>query len=260
MELHAIRELAVTPAGVARATRQEEEPDTVAAMRRLAIVCLLLVASCKKEEKEGSPAPAPAPKETEKAKPEPKPEAKPAPAPEDDGCAVKVAVTKDKITWDGGGITGEAPRATADLSALAPLAGTCSVDMTAADDLTYQQVIDVMDQLVKHGLKDIGLGTADDSADSKATAPRPDGIPPDVAKAPIIVITTKEVTVNGKVVAELADGDFSALLAAALPPNPTDPTIVLQCDKALDYGAVRIALETADKAGYTNVLFAVKTK
>jgi biopolymer transport protein ExbD len=132
--------------------------------------------------------------------------------------------------------------------------------MTAADDLTYQQVIDVMDQLIKHGVKDVGLSSGADSTDSTAAPPRPDGIPPDVKNAPIIVLSMKEVQVNGKVVAEIADGDFSALLTAALPPNPTDPTVVIQADKALDYRAVRIAIETADKAGYDNVLFAVKTK
>jgi biopolymer transport protein ExbD len=242
-------------------------------MRRIAIVCLLLVAACKKEENKGSPPPAPAPTEKQE---EPKPEAKPAPAPTDDGCMVKVTVTKDKVSWDGGGITGETARATADLSPLAPLAGTCSVHMDPTDDVTYADVVAVMDELGKHGLRDIGLGRDPVKPTMPPPGPRdpglemkigPDGTiygeskaPADLSKVVIVAITTKEVQVNGKAVAELADGDFSALLGAALPPDPQDPTIVIQADRSLEYRVISTAIETVDKAGYTNVLFAVKNQ
>lgn len=271
MGLPAIREHTDTARGVAQVTRQDVETGSVASMRHLTTLCVVVaLVACKKEEDKGSAPPAKPPQPEAKATPDT------AAAPAAD-CVVKVEITADKVTWNGGGITGEAARAggTPDLVALAPLSGKCGAHLTAAGDTSYQHVIEVMDSLAKHGVTAIGLGEDPAPPPPMPTGGKPgvklevtpDGTivgrydtPPDLSKVVVIAMTTKEVSVNGKPVAEMADGDFSALLGAALPPQPADPTIVVQADKGLKYDAIRMAVETAGKAGYTNVLFAVKNK
>ena len=62
-------------------------------------------------------------------------------------------------------------------------------------------------------------------------------------------------------VAETARGTGTIdALDRALPHEPSDPTLILQADRATDMAVISRVVETVRAAGYTNVLFAVKKK
>jgi biopolymer transport protein ExbD len=105
---------------------------------------------------------------------------------------------------------------------------------------------------------------------------RPAPAAPDLADAPIAIITRTEVDVviggvhhRGGTVAELTAWKPAArkrlaraLAAAPSPPSSHggDRTIVIEADKDADYGVLNHVIETAKDAGFDNLLFAVKNK
>ena len=89
--------------------------------------------------------------------------------------------------------------------------------------------------------------------------------PPRVnAATPVLILTRAELIVAGAAVATVAElmrgGGVIAPLDQALPHAPADPTIVLQADESSDMAVITRVVETANQAGYTNLLFAVKNK
>lgn len=243
-------------------------------MRKLAIVMVLLAACQKKDEPKPAPAPTEAPKPTESAKSEPpKPtETKPA-----GPCVVDVKVT-DKVAFDGGGVKGETTLDALDFAALKPLAGKCAANIAADDTASYQKLIAIMDKLVANGITDVGLGSPSSARTVPPTGPKIDmewkdgkltgTLDPKVpiARLPIIVISTTSVTVGatatqpGKVIGKPDDADLRSEITAALPTPPKDPTIIIQADQRLSYAPIHAVVEGAKKAGYDNVLFAVKNR
>jgi len=262
-------------------------------MKYLAIAITLIACS-----KKDTPAPDPKPVDPVAAAPkppEPKPEPvmpdpnKPAPAA---ACTVQIKVTSDKITYDGGGVKGEIPfksGATIDMAPLKPAVGKCDANIWADDDIAYQDVIAVMDSTVHVGIVNIGLGSPTDKPVKNAkpsdvppatppagwtmtTTKTPDGklqitgkfdpsVKDDLLKnTPLIIISKKDVTVFGKSVGKPADPNLDSEIVGALPPNPKNPTVILQADRELPFSTIAAAVKAASTGGYDNVLFAVKNK
>jgi len=234
----------------------------------LAVMCLSTLACQKKDEPK--PAPTEAPKPAEKPA---EPAAKPA-----EPCVLAVKVS-DKITFEGGGVKGESPLAAIDVSAVKPLAGRCSADLTADDTVEYQNLINVMDKLVQAGITDVGLGgarhdhalppqeptitgewTTTKDGKLQLTGHFKDSSKDLLRNAPLIIMSRTEVKVFGKSVGKPDDSALGAAIAAALPASPKDPTVIIQADRGLPFATIRAATDAAAKGGYTNVLFAVKNK
>ena len=94
--------------------------------------------------------------------------------------------------------------------------------------------------------------------------PLPPARPKVDASTPVVIITRDELSFRGGVVGRVAEirrgaGPIAAL-ASALAPSPSDPRIVLQADESTDMVVITRVIDTAQKAGYHDVLFAVKNK
>ena len=96
-----------------------------------------------------------------------------APAP----CVIVVKLQIGKLSWDGGGITGNTdykPGEVPHIDAMKAAPPTCVVFFSAANDLKYQDVISVIDAIVKIGLVDVQLGRDGDKVLPKQTTrPQP---------------------------------------------------------------------------------------
>ncbi|HTJ42699.1 MAG TPA: hypothetical protein VL463_11425 [Kofleriaceae bacterium] len=174
-----------------------------------------------------------------------------------------------------------------------------SVELGAVAGVSYQDVVTVMDAAVKAGFVNIGISDpkslsiqfTDTVAKEKANAhctvkpvstpsagTKPaastatKGIPsapapatkPDLAKAPVVIITTAEVTLDGKslgTVKSLAKGKGTiAPLVTALKAITDKGPLVLQADKTTDAAVINRVILSGKAAGFDNVLFAIKTK
>ena len=203
-------------------------------------VLLALVACTKKEAAKEAPPPPPAPDKTAAKAADPAPP--PAPATAKTGpCELKIQLTATKLSYEGGGLKGELPwkpGTAPDASVFKPLAGTCTAMLLPTNDLIYQDVIAVMDAIIKVGLVDISLG---DGAKTPAKAPKSTGTPDPGIKvswgsdgsltgtltgpprrdqlksAPVIIMTKTEVMFAGKTVGKIGDADLSSEIEKALP-------------------------------------------
>jgi biopolymer transport protein ExbD len=229
-------------------------------MKHLTLVfAVVAVVACSKKDS-AAPDPKPVEPKPEPVKAEVKPpEPKPEPPKPAEPCVVKVSVG-DKISFEGGGVKGESPTDAVDLSAVKPLAGKCTAEVTAPDTQSYQKVVTVMDKLVAAGITDVSIESG--APDAKPT-PAPKTIDPKdaVKTAPVIIITKTDVKIANKAVGKVKDTDKLAdAIAKALPPNPKEATVILQADESLTFATIRAAIAGSKKAGYDNVLFAVKNK
>src|SRR4051812_4150175 len=168
-------------------------------------------------------------------------------------CIITVAIRPGTITYDGGGIAGNVDRKPGEapnLDVLKPFAGKCATLVTADPSLLYQDVIVVMDTLVKDGIVDISLGKPGD----KPTTERP--IHPDlgsnavktewktgpdgrlvlegtldksvsstelVKNALVLIVSKTQVLLQNKEIAKPDDAALEDEISAALPANPKDP-------------------------------------
>jgi biopolymer transport protein ExbD len=202
-------------------------------------------------------------------------------------CLITIAMTRTNISWSGGGISeghsdykpGEPPH----LDVLKVVAPTCEAFLTADDNLKYQDVIAVMDSIVKLGLVNISLGKAGDKpTPQKTTRPQPnidmkwvkgaDGkltlqgtLDPlsgnTVSKDTLVLVITKtQVTFKGEVLGKPDDAAIDVKIAAKLPASPKDPTLIIQADANTSSATINRVITAATNQGYTNVLFAVKNK
>jgi len=202
-------------------------------------------------------------------------------------CLITIAMTRTNISWSGGGISeghsdykpGEPPH----LDVLKAVAPGCEAFLTADDNLKYQDVIAVMDSIMKLGLVNISLGKAGDTpTPKKTTRPQPnidmkwvkgaDGkltlqgtLDPMSGNAVskdtlVLVITKTQVTFKGEVLGKPDDAAIDVKIAAKLPPSPKDPTLIIQADASTSSATINRVITAASNQGYTNVLFAVKNK
>jgi biopolymer transport protein ExbD len=178
-------------------------------------------------------------------------------------CQLRITVAADKIAWDGA-LTGSTPWKAGDkpeLTALAARPG-CRAQVSADDAVKYQDVIAVMDNLVKLGITDLALvGSKLPMQAAGSGSPTHVGALPDKAtlqNAPLIVVTKTQVLLKDKVIGTPSDADLQAKLVAALPPKPSDPTAILQADKDTSSVTIMRVVDAASQTGYTNLLFAVK--
>ncbi|HEU4733985.1 MAG TPA: hypothetical protein VFT22_39105 [Kofleriaceae bacterium] len=170
-----------------------------------------------------------------------------------------------------------------------------AVEIAGMPGVAYQDVTRAFDVAVKVGLTDPGLTLPGELAirfsdRARRSLPRHCDVPgsgppgtstlagidrfsepeghgrPAIAKsasgAPVIIVTRQDVSLGGAriaSVAEVAAGTgLLASLTQALPPRPTDPTIILQADRDTDMTVINRVVQTASHAGYTAMLFAVK--
>ena len=166
-----------------------------------------------------------------------------------------------------------------------------AVDLAADKDVSYQDVIHVMDVSVKLGLTNVGLtdakslpvllggvpdGTPADCNNGSvhvaaaATPPSPSlpSPPPsaqdNLKQAPVVIITKTEIDVAGKLVVKLdelgTDAGNIAELTAALPKPAPAAMAILQADQDTPMNVMNRVVQTVKAAGYSNLLFAVKNK
>jgi len=174
-------------------------------------------------------------------------------------CVIKVTLSQTNVAWDGGGVKGQTDFKPGERPHLDALKGitNCSAWLVTDDKLVYQDVVTVMDTLIKIGIVDVSLG---DPSKNKATPPpMPDGSSKQALRnEPILIITKTEVRFHDKVVGKPDDDAIATKLEAVLPKDPKDPTFIIQADKDTSTKTINRVITAAGNAGYTNVLFAVK--
>lgn len=187
-------------------------------------------------------------------------------------CVIVVQIKPGTITYDGGGIAGNVDRKPGEapnLDVLKPFAGKCAAFVTADPSLQYQDVVTVIDTLVKDGIVDVSLGKAGDPPPARDRPVHPDHatdvttvwkLAPAAKTTPVLIVSKTQVLLEGKEIAEPGDGALQDEIAAALPANPKDPALILQADAATPAATLDRVIAAASQRGYTNVLFAVKTK
>jgi biopolymer transport protein ExbD len=202
-------------------------------------------------------------------------------------CLITIALTQTNISWSGGGISeghsdykpGEPPH----LDVLKAVDPRCDAFLTADDNMKYQDVISVMDSVVKLGLVNISLGKPGDvPTKKKTTRPQPN-IDMKWVKGPdgkltlqgsldplsgnalakdtlVLVISKTQVTLEGEELGKPDDEALDVKIAAKLPASPKDPTLIIQADANTSSATINRAITAATNQGYTNVMFAVKNK
>jgi len=177
---------------------------------------------------------------------------------------------------------------------------TTSIEIAGATGTSYQDVITAMDHAIKVGFVDTGVldpaalsVSFDDSAARQKHAPAhcvgsasaaavststrlasasPAGAAPtnpDLAKAPVIVITRTSVELAGKDVGTAAKlaagkGPIDALVKALKALTPAEGAgagiLILQADASTSMALINRVIESGKAAGFANALFAVKNK
>jgi biopolymer transport protein ExbD len=139
---------------------------------------------------------------------------------------------------------------------------TTSVSILANKKTNYQQVVNVMDQLVTAGFKRIAIGppTKDEAEPKPAPASRSKE---DIAKAAVVTLTKTTVSVDGKAVGELSagvEGWQAAMVAALESGHPGSSTLIVQADKAVLYETILAVIDGARPAGFVDIAFAVDSE
>lgn len=150
--------------------------------------------------------------------------------------------------------------------ALSKLAATCTgaVVVTASDDMDYQSMITALDHAKSAGFSDIALDAKD--APKTPATPRP-ATPPPVTNSPIVQVTKKDISIivgsePPKVIGAIADVDAAKLdEALAKVPNKRDGTpLIVQADAATSAKTINAIVVAAKKAGFGDLLFAIKNR
>jgi biopolymer transport protein ExbD len=183
-------------------------------------------------------------------------------------CVITVAIRTTSITYEGGGIAGNVDRKPGEapnLDVLKQFAGKCSAFVTAEPTLQYQDVITVMDTLVKDGIVDVSLGKPGDTPPTDPVK-HPDlgsGAIKSVGRletSPVLIVTKTQVMFQGKAIAKLDDAALEQDVGVALPASPKDPALILQADAQTSAALINRIITIAKDRGYTELLFAVKSK
>lgn len=227
-------------------------------MKTRALLVFLCLAGCDKKQ-DAAPAPTTAPKPEGVA---------PAPAPVPKDCPVlRLTLSKDGVTHTrGDSVTLPMVAGSVDPdelgASLAIRAAKCVGDVTvaAADDVTYQDLVTVMDVAVKEGFTSIAL----DDAAAAGPRKRPLGSARAALKdLPVVVVTATEVSL-GDTKLPIAAPDLEAKLGAALAAHPPAAgaagALVLQADQATTGKTLNTIVRAGRANGYDDVLFAVKNK
>jgi biopolymer transport protein ExbD len=77
---------------------------------------------------------------------------------------------------------------------------------------------------------------------------------------PILIVTKTQVMFQGKEIAKPDDAALEQEISVELPASPKDPTLILQADAQTPAGAITRIIAAAKDRGYTELLFAVKSK
>jgi biopolymer transport protein ExbD len=173
---------------------------------------------------------------------------------------------------------------------LRALAKECTgrADVQPSDDVSYQDIVHVMDVSVKTGFVDVTLGTPSSPAPPAPPAPArqgpkidmkwtldPDGRPTlsgtveqpspntkeSLAKAPVVIVTKTEISVAATTIA-LDAPDLEKQVADAIKATnpPADSPVILQADAATSGKLIKTIIAASQEAGYDNLLFAVKNR
>lgn len=142
--------------------------------------------------------------------------------------------------------------------------GDChpAVVVKAGAAVRYQDVISAMDSSIKVGLVDVALDTPGQGSGS---AHPPSRGKPDLATAPVVVVTKTEVSFAAKHVATIAELEKGAIsdpipeLARVLPAT-TNGLAILQADQDTDARVITRIVNALRTAGFDNVMFAVKKR
>jgi biopolymer transport protein ExbD len=150
-------------------------------------------------------------------------------------------------------------------AALGPPPTGCStqttVSVAAEDEVSYEDVVDVMDAAMQAGYEpDLDVGF-----ESRALDAEPLLVPSDevVRRAPRIVVRSDAVLVEGVVVTRDLHQDVTPAVRPAfarLRANAGDGLLVLQADRATPARVIRQMTRAALDAGFRKVLFAVKQR
>ena len=179
------------------------------------------------------------------------------------GCVVTVAINLGSITYDGGGIAGNVdrkPNEPPHLDMLSSLASKCSAYVTADPALSYQDVLLVIDTLRLDGFTLISLGKAGDPppTDHTHSATPPSDITTTVLHdAPMLSVSKTQVMFRDKVIANLDDPLLDTKLAAAMPPGPKEPSLIVAADAQTPVRTLEHLLAVAKQQGYTSPQFAM---
>jgi biopolymer transport protein ExbD len=115
----------------------------------------------------------------------------------------------------------------------------------------YQDMVTAMDMSVKAGLPNVTV-EGQGSAQQHPAAQRP------AEKAPIVIVSTTEITFGGKSLGATDQPATMVALAKVLPAT-SDGVMIIQADKDTDSSVINRLVETLAAHGFDNVLFAVKT-
>jgi biopolymer transport protein ExbD len=152
---------------------------------------------------------------------------------------------------------------------LGGLATTCrgGATLTGADDVPYRDLISVMDVAVAAGFPDVGVDVPEAAlpapADRADRAPLPSATE-SLPSAPVIAVTREAVLLAGQELARLpADvtGPVAAALAKVRPADAKQPGLaILQADERTPMRTIKQIIVGGRKAGFDNLLFAVKRR
>lgn len=137
-----------------------------------------------------------------------------------------------------------------------------AVEVTWADDVSYQDVVTAADSLIGLGLTGIDLDAG--GAPQRTRSPRPSVERARLRAAPKLMITSDEVVAGGAHLS-LATADLEAAVTRALAASTPDVDappglVVLQADRRTRGAVLRRVVRGARAAGYDDVLFAVAAR
>lgn len=148
---------------------------------------------------------------------------------------------------------------------LEALASRCTGEarVTAAAELAYQDVIEVMDVAVAAGFRQIGFDVPESPAQEPAE-PRPASTRDDLQRAPAIVVTRQAVLIGGKEIARISADVTEPVAAALAKARAADPELpplaVLQADASTPVRTLQQVIGGCRRAGFDDVAFAIKNK
>ena len=155
-----------------------------------------------------------------------------------------------------------------DLDVLRPvldgLASACRGDatLTGTDDLPYQELISVMDTAVAAGFPNIGIDVPEVPLPAAADRAAPGSAAEGLQSAPVIAVTRQAVLLDNQELARLSPdvtGPVSVALTRARAANPARSGLaILQADERTPMRTIKQIIVGGRKAGFDNLMFAVK--